>query len=66
MKVVVDTCGWIEWLTDGVLADEFAPFLADFDNLIVPTSIAQQEKARLITADDHFENLPAVSYFSKK
>jgi predicted nucleic acid-binding protein len=125
MKVVVDTCGWIEWLTDGVLADKFAPFLADFDDLIVPTSIqfelhkwicreqneatamevialtqqakvvplteslaliaselaqkhklsfadaiiyatAQQEKAKLITADDHFENLPAVSYFPKK
>ena len=26
---VVDTCGWIEWLTDGTLADDFAPFLCD-------------------------------------
>ncbi len=125
MKVVVDTCGWIEWLTNGVLVDDFAPFLDDFDNLIVPTSIqyelhkwicreqneklamevialtqiakvvplseslallasefaqkhklsfadaiiyatARQEKAQLITSDDHFENLPAVSYFAKK
>jgi len=125
MKIVVDTCGWIEWLTDGVLADEFASFLTDMDNLIVPTSIqfelhkwvcrernaelameiialtqraevvplseslallasefaqkhklsfadaiiyatARQEKAQLITSDDHFENLPAVSYFAKK
>jgi hypothetical protein len=39
MKVVVDTCGWIECLTDGKLADEFAPCLSNFDNLIVPTSI---------------------------
>lgn len=39
MKYVVDTCGWIEWLTDGILADRFAPYLADSDNLIVPTSI---------------------------
>jgi predicted nucleic acid-binding protein len=27
---------------------------------------AQQEKVELITADDHFENLPNVRYFSKK
>ncbi|WP_043939650.1 type II toxin-antitoxin system VapC family toxin [Planktothrix prolifica] len=39
MKFLVDTCGWLEWLTDGVLADEFAPYLNDSDNLIIPTSI---------------------------
>jgi predicted nucleic acid-binding protein len=125
MRFVVDTCGWIEWLTDGVLADEFAPYLSDLNDLIVPTSIqyelhkwicrerdkglamevialtqqanvvslteslallaselsqkyklsfadsiiyatAQQEKVKLITADDHFENLPDVIYFAKK
>ena len=125
MRFVVDTCGWIEWLTDEILADEFAPYLSDLHNLIVPTSIqyelhkwicrerdkelamevialtqqanvvslteslallaselsqkyklsfadsiiyatAQQEKVKLITADDHFENLPDVIYFAKK
>lgn len=35
--VVVDTYGWIEWLTDGVLADKFAPHLLAFENLLVPT-----------------------------
>lgn len=39
MKFVVDTCGWIEWLTDGILADRFTPYLTDNGNLIVPTSI---------------------------
>lgn len=125
MKVVVDTCGWIEWLTDGLLANEFSPYLGNLDKLIVPTSIqyelhkwicreqdetlamevialtqqahviafseslallaselsqkyklsfadaiiyatAQQENVELITADDHFEDLPNVRYFSKK
>lgn len=125
MKFVVDTCGWIEWLTDGILADRFALYLDDNGNLIVPTSIqyelhkwicreknevvalqvieltqqaevvvlseslallaskmsqqyklsfadaiiyatAQQQNAELVTADDHFENLPGVRYFSKK
>jgi predicted nucleic acid-binding protein len=124
MKFLVDTCGWIEWLTDGVLADEFAPYLSDLNNVIVPTSIqyelhkwicrerdsvlameiialtqqatvvpfteslallaseisqkyklsfadsiiystAKQEKVKLITSDNHFENLPDVIYFPK-
>lgn len=125
MRVVVDTCGWIEWLTDGVLADTFAPYLNELEELIVPTSIqyelhkwicreqnetlamevialtrhtkviplteslalfaselaqkhalsfadaiiyatAQQENVDLVTADDHFQNLPNVNYFPKK
>lgn len=36
---VVDICGWIEWLTDSVLAENYAPFLADSANLIVPTLV---------------------------
>jgi hypothetical protein len=39
MNVVVDTCGWIEWLTDGLLANEFAPYLTKLNEVIVPTSI---------------------------
>jgi len=125
MRIIVDTCGWIEWLTDDSLADVFYPYLTNFNDLIVPTSIqyelhkwicrerdkllameiisltqqanvialteslallaselsqqyklsfadaiiyatAQQEKVDLITADDHFENLPNVLYFQKK
>ena len=36
---VVDTCGWIEWLTDSALAEHYAPYLADSANLIVPTLV---------------------------
>lgn len=36
---VVDTCGWIEWLTDGALADNYAPYLANSDELVVPTLV---------------------------
>jgi len=124
MAVLVDTCGWIEWLTDGLLADAFAPYLADPAELIIPTALqfelykwAKREKSEvealdvialteqgrvlplttrlslyaadlalqyrlsfadaiiyasarlvdvpLITADDHFKDLPEVIYFSK-
>ncbi|MCB2264094.1 MAG: type II toxin-antitoxin system VapC family toxin [Candidatus Thiosymbion ectosymbiont of Robbea hypermnestra] len=39
MTVLVDTCGWIEWLTDDVLAERFAPYLSDPESLIVPTCL---------------------------
>lgn len=36
---LVDTCGWIEWLTEGVLAAEFEPWLSDIEAVCVPTSV---------------------------
>jgi len=125
MVCLVDTCGWIEWLTDGLLADDFEPYLNDPAELIIPTTLqfelykwAKREKGEiealevialteqgwviplttrlslyaadmalqhrlsfadaiiyasarqfdvpLITADDHFKDLPEVIFFSKK
>ena len=37
--VLVDTCGWIEWLVDGDLAGEFEAALMDTGRLLVPTSV---------------------------
>lgn len=37
--ILVDTCGWIEWLTDGALADSFAPYMEDPAELLVPTTV---------------------------
>lgn len=36
---LVDSCGWIEWLTDGVLAPAFAPYLTTPEQLVVPTTV---------------------------
>jgi predicted nucleic acid-binding protein len=37
--VLVDTCGWIEWLADGALAEKFQPFLENIEALLVPTVV---------------------------
>lgn len=50
MKKLVDTCGWIEWLTNGKLADSFAPYLTKETDLIVPT-IVQYELYKWITRE---------------
>ncbi len=39
MACLVDTCGWIEWLTDGRLADQFQPYLEETEELVIPTSL---------------------------
>jgi len=37
--VIVDSCGWLEWFTDGTLADSYKKYLAEADNLLVPVIV---------------------------
>ena len=37
--ILVDTCGWIEWLANGPLAESFAPYMKDPADLLVPTTV---------------------------
>ena len=37
--ILVDTCGWIEWLIEGALADSFAAYMKDPAELLVPTTV---------------------------
>ncbi len=39
MAVVIDTCGWIEWLIEGPLADRYEPYLKNLQDVIVPASV---------------------------
>jgi hypothetical protein len=32
--IIVDSCGWLEWFTDGKLADEYKEYLATPDILM--------------------------------
>ena len=37
--IIVDSCGWLEWFTDGRLADQYREYLADSDNILMPAII---------------------------
>ncbi|MCI5162189.1 MAG: type II toxin-antitoxin system VapC family toxin [Candidatus Electrothrix sp. AX5] len=37
--IIVDSCGWLEWFTDGMLADKYKEHLADTDNILMPAII---------------------------
>lgn len=48
--VLVDTCGWVEWLTEGPLAETFGRHLAATHELLVPT-LVQYELAKWVTRE---------------
>ena len=37
--VLIDTCGWIEWITNGTLSDHYEPYFQRISSVIVPTSV---------------------------
>ncbi|MEQ1591704.1 MAG: type II toxin-antitoxin system VapC family toxin [Thiobacillaceae bacterium] len=39
---LVDTCGWIEWMTDTPLAQNYSRYLNAPDKLIVPTLVQHE------------------------
>lgn len=37
--IIVDSCGWLEWFTDGKLANNYEKYLANQDNILMPAII---------------------------
>ena len=37
--IIVDSCGWLEWFTDGKLAEQYKEYLADSGNILMPAII---------------------------
>ena len=37
--IIVDSCGWLEWFTDGTLADKYKVYLENPDNILMPAII---------------------------
>jgi toxin FitB len=37
--IIVDSCGWLEWFTNGMLAEKYEKYLADQENIMMPAII---------------------------
>ena len=37
--IIVDSCGWLEWFTDGRLADQYKEYLAAAEDILMPAII---------------------------
>lgn len=69
--IIVDSCGWLEWFTDGQLADKYKQYLADPENILMPAIILYEvykvlkrdvgeEKALL--AAGYMKNSPVIPF----
>jgi len=58
--VLVDTCGWIEWMMDSALAEAYAPHLAD-ESLVVPTLVQHELYKWLCRETDTGTALAAIA-----
>ena len=58
--VLVDTCGWIEWMTDSAMADAYAPHL-DSESLLVPTLVQHELYKWLCRETDTNTALAAIA-----
>jgi len=67
--IIVDSCGWLEWFTNGKLADSYERYLADQNNMLLPAIVlyevykilkreAGEEKALL--ACGYMKNSPVI------
>lgn len=46
--ILVDTCGWIEWLIDGPFSEQYQPCFKQVESILVPTSV-QYELYKWVT-----------------
>lgn len=69
--VIVDSCGWLEWFSGGELADDYKPYLAEQEGIIIPAIILYEvykvlkrdvgeEKALL--AVGYMKNFPIMEF----
>lgn len=58
---LVDTCGWIEWMTDTPLSKNYARYLNAPDSLIVPTLVQHELYKWLCREIDQAVALSAIA-----
>ncbi len=60
--IIVDSCGWLEWFTEGKLADQYKEYLADQDNILMPAIIIYEVYKILKREVSEEKALLAVGY----
>ena len=64
-QFLIDTCGWIEWLTNGVLVDKFTPYFKQPSNIIVPT-VLQYELYKWVCREKNEMEAQSIITISKQ
>ena len=62
---LVDSCGWLEYVTGGANADFFEPALLDTGNLIVPTLCLYEVGKRMLITQGEAAALEVLAMMQK-
>jgi predicted nucleic acid-binding protein len=60
--IIVDSCGWLEWFSDGKLADQYKEYIADPENILMPSIILYEVYKILKREAGEEKALLAVGY----
>ena len=60
--MIVDSCGWLEWFSDGDLANAYKKYLAKQDNFLIPAIIIYEVYKVLKREAGEEKALLAASY----
>ena len=63
--ILVDSSGWIEFFTDGPLADDFAPYLVDLAEVVTPTIVIFEVFRAIRRQRSEEEAIEAVAQMQK-
>lgn len=63
--IIVDSCGWLEWFTNGRKAEKFEPYLADMDNMLLPAIVLYEVYKILKREAGEEKALIAAGYMKK-
>ena len=62
---IVDSCGWLEWLTDGSLAGRYEKYLQDGDQILIPGVVLYEVYKVLKREVGEEKAILAVSYMQQ-
>ncbi len=62
---IVDSCGWLEWFTDGKLARRYEQYLAEVDVLLIPGVVVYEVYKVLKLEAGEEQAILAVSYMKR-
>lgn len=63
--MIIDSCGWLEWFTSGKLADQYKEYLADSNNILLPSIIIYEVYKILKREAGEEKALLAIGYMNK-
>ncbi len=63
--IIVDSCGWLEWFTDGELANQYKEYIANPENTLMPVIILYEVYKILKREVGEEKALIAVGYMQR-